>query len=348
MKLFRTVLSAVLIFSIPFLCIACTAASETAPPSESAAMQPPASAAGRQASVDAAAGTEALITESAETAPGSKDGYPVEITDFLGYTSNVQSAGRIVSLTTSSTQILMALGAENHIVGVDAYSEPFLPGTEIVGDYTGPDIEKITALEPDVVIAANSIQQESIDQLRSAGIPVLAAEPTTWDQVSEGFEMIGAAVNNASGARALSDQLASTVDSVRSSAPAEPVSCYYVLSYGDAGNWTSGEGSFINAMMEHAGGAPVTKGTASPWLEYPLEDLAVADPDCIILGSGAGTLEDFMHTAGYRDLSAVRSGHVYEIDSDLVTIPSQNLNEGLKGVSYIIQEAAATDLQEAA
>lgn len=287
------------------------------------------------------------VSPPAETSPPAADKktprsayYPVEITDFLDYTTTVRAADRIISLTTSSTQILMALGAEAQIVGVDAYSEPFLPGKEIVGDYTGPDIEKIASLEPDLVIAANAVQREAIDQLRSLGIPVIAAEPTAWDQVTQGFEMIGAAVGNRAGADKLKEQLSRTVDTVKENAPAEVISCYYVLSYGSAGNWTSGEGSFINTMMELAGGEPVTKNTASPWLEYPVEDLIRSNPDCIILGSGAGTLEDFVHTSGYEDLQAVQTGHVYEIDSNLVTIPSQVLNEGLLGVSEILGEAA--------
>ena len=270
--------------------------------------------------------------------------YPVEITDFLGNTTQIDASDRIISLTASSTQILMALGQEDHIVGIDAYSEAYLPGKEIVGDYSGPDIEKITSLEPDLVIAANSIQQEAIDQLRSLDIPVIAAEPTTWDQVAEGFEMIGTATANVAGADALKEQLDKTVASVKAVAPSDPVSCYYVLSYGSAGNWTSGRGSFINTMMELAGGDPVTRNVDSPWLEYPLEDLISADPACIILGSGAGTLEDFMHTAGYEDLEAVKEGHVYMVDSDLITIPSQSLNEGLLAVSEIMLEAAEADI----
>lgn len=273
--------------------------------------------------------------------------YPVDITDFLGYTSKIDGSDRIVSITTSSTQILTALGAEDRIVGVDAYSEAYLPGTEIVGDYSGPDVEKIASLEPDLVIAANNIQQQSIDQLRALNIPVIAAEPTTWDQVPEGFGMIGTAVNNTAGAAALSRQLEDTVASVKKDAPSVPVSSYYVLSYGSAGNWTSGAGSFINTMMEYAGGDPITKNTESPWLEYPMEDLIKADPECIILGSGAGTLEDFMQTAGYEDLRAVKEGRVYEIDSNLVTIPSQGLNEGLQAISDIINEAAETADQAA-
>ncbi|MBD5560535.1 MAG: ABC transporter substrate-binding protein [Clostridia bacterium] len=342
MKHLRIFLFAALACLLLFSCISCSAADQStavsADPEASAESTQSAAAVSEEPSAEAAASSES----------GSAPSFPVEITDFLGYTSTVEAADRIVSLMPSGTQILLALGVEEEIVGLDAYSEPYLPGTEVVGDYMGPDVEKIVSLEPDLIVAANSIQQDAIDQLRAAGIPVLAAEPTTWEQVPEGFAMIGEAVQRTDAADELASQLQDAVEAVQKDAPAEAVSCYYVLSYGDAGNWTSGEGSFINAMMEHAGGTPITQGTASPWLEYPMEDLTVADPDCIILGSGAGTIEDFVQTAGYRDLSAVKSGHVYEIDSDLVTIPGPELQEGLKEISYIINTAAVSEEQEAA
>lgn len=284
-----------------------------------------------------------------QTGPGTADenalppssGYPVTITDFLGNTVRIESADRIVSLSSSGTQTLMALDAEDRIVGVDSYSAEFLPGIETVGDYTAPDVEKIAALNPDLVVAADRIQAETVDQLRSLGIPAIAAEATSWDQVPKSFTMLGEAVDNPAGAEALCTQLTRAVEDAVAAAPAKSPTCYYVLSYGNAGNWTSGEGSFINTMIEYAGGTPVTKGTSYPWLEYPMEDLAAADPDVILFASDAGSIEDFMHTPGYESLAAVKSGRVYEIASDLVDLPSPALTEGLAAVSEIIGDAAS-------
>ena len=56
---------------------------------------------------------------------------------------------------------------------------------------------------------------------------------------------------------------------------------YYVMGIGEYGNWTSGEGSFINTAMELAGGICVTAGSPVPWMDYPLEDLIIADPDIV-------------------------------------------------------------------
>lgn len=274
--------------------------------------------------------------------------YPVQVTDLNGFESTVSSADRIISLTPSNTEILISVGVMDRVVGVDASSADMVPDADVVGDYTGPDTEAIVALEPDVIFAGNTIQRETIEQLRNIGLTVIESEATRWDDVGASFELVGRAVNENEAAAQLVQQLQGTVADVETLAPAQQLTCYYVLSFGEGGNWTSGEGSFINDMIQYAGGVPTTKDTASPWLEYPLEDLIAADPNCIILSSEAGSYADLEKEPGYADLTAVRNGQVFSIDSDIVTRPGPNLNEGLLAVSGILNAAAAGPVREAA
>lgn len=277
---------------------------------------------------------EEPVTEETQTV------YPVTVTDLDGVETTIEAAARIVSLTPSNTEILVSAGALDRIIGVDTYSAEIAPDAETVGDYTNPDVERIVALEPDIILAGNNMQFTALEQMRQLGLPVISSEATTWDEVDQSFRLIGEAVNENDAAEALVTQLLGTVADVEEQAPAPPISCYYVMSYGDAGNWTCGEGSFIQQMMEYAGGDPVIKNTDSPWIEYSLENLTVADPACIILSSEAGTYEDFITTPGYENLSAVKNGMVFTISADSVTRPGPGLNEGLLALSGIFLTAA--------
>lgn len=348
---FLTLLLAVL---FALFAAGCSAAPQGASPApaanDSAISEPSLSEASPSPSEARPSETASSADEPASEVPGASaaSGYPVTVTDFLGEETTIEKADRIVSLTPSGTEVLVAEGAQDKIIGTDATSADLVPGAETVGDYASPDIEKITSLEPDVVIAANKIQEEAIEQLRGMGIPVVAAEPTSWEQVPESFELIAKVVDNREAGEELCFRLSEAAEKAEQDAPEEPVSCYYVLSYGNAGNWTSGQGTFINAMMEDAGGAPITAGSSVPWLEYPMEDLVSKDPECLILASGAGTLEDFVSTPGYSDLSAVKNGKVYEIDSDLVSVPGPRLIDGLLRLSEIMNAAADADAAETA
>ena len=68
---------------------------------------------------------------------------------------------RIVSTTPSITEILFALGLGNRVVGVTSYCAypPQVKSLPKIGTYIQPDLERITSLEPDlVVIQKNPIQ----------------------------------------------------------------------------------------------------------------------------------------------------------------------------------------------
>ncbi len=86
---------------------------------------------------------------------------------------------------------------------------------------------------------------------------------------------------------------------------------YYVLSYGEAGNWTSGPGSFLNAMIEKANGVCVTKdgidGETATWMQYSAEAIVDQNPQVLIVSSMAGGLEGLREAAGFKDLDAVKN-----------------------------------------
>ena len=68
---------------------------------------------------------------------------------------------------------------------------------EKVGDYNGFDVEKIISLSPDVVFAGNSLQQDQIDQLESAGLHVVSVDPTYYEDIAAAITLIGEEVGKA-------------------------------------------------------------------------------------------------------------------------------------------------------
>lgn len=319
------------------LAIACLSIAGCATTPPETASSPPSASKGTEASASA---TEPPVETAQEPSPtaASAGSWPVTVTDLQGTKVTVNGAQRIVSLCPSATEILIAEGVEDKIVGEDAYS-PHIEGAEICGDYNGPDVEKVASLEPDLVISGNSLQEAQIQQMRDLGLTVASVEATTWEQIPESFTLIGRCVGEEENAQGLVDELNATVAEVEEQRPATSPTVYYVMSFGDAGNWTSGPGSFINSMIDIAGGTCVTKDAEAPWLEYPIEDLVAANPDVILFSSGAGSYEDLVAAPGYSELDAIRSGHVYEINADTVSRPGPNVNEALLSISGILKTA---------
>ncbi len=266
----------------------------------------------------------------------------VEITDALGREITFEGVPQtIVSLAPSATEIVYALGAGHKVIGVDAYSNfpEEAAANEIVGDFNGPDIEKIVSLEPDVVLAHNTIQADAITDLENLGIVVVAASSTTLEGIPEVIEMLGELLGEQDNAAALVKKIKDVEAAVMAKGEqlAEKPTVYVVLSYGDMGNWTSGPGSFINDMIETAGGIAATADGGAAWMEYVMEDLLALDPDILIVtNDGYTTAQGVMEAQGYKELTAVKEGRVYDINADIASRSGPRISLALQWISDII------------
>jgi iron complex transport system substrate-binding protein len=253
---------------------------------------------------------------------------------------------RIISTAPSTTEILFALGLGDSIVGIDISSTypPETANIEVVGDFNGFDIEKVIGLEPTVVFAGNGLQHEDIAKLKGAGITVVASEATYYDDIAKSITLIGSVVGREAAAAALCEQIRQVETAVKDRAATfeEKPSVYYVMGIGEYGNWTSGKGSFINSVLEMAGGVCVTADTASEWLEYPLEELVTADPDVLIVSKNIAEA-DLTAAVGYSGLTAVKNRHYYYINPDIIERPGPRINEALQTIQQGIEAYLAEE-----
>lgn len=108
-------------------------------------------------------------------------------------------AKRIVSLAPHITENLFAAGAGEYVVGVVAYSDYPPEATKIkqIGSYKKIDVEAIVALQPDIVIAWGTGNDElQIEQIRKLGIPVYVEDPRKIQDIADSIEDYGRMVNN--------------------------------------------------------------------------------------------------------------------------------------------------------
>lgn len=318
------------VLSIALVCLLLFAGcAQEAAPAETAAAE------SASASAVQSAETGAQETAEEETAQGST------IVDMLGREVTIDAADTVVSLAPSATEILYALGVGDRVVGVDAYSNypEEAQSLEIVGDYNGPDTEKIVALEPDIVFCGNTLQEDAITGLENLGMTVVATEAVSFEDIPTSIQMMGEIMGKQGEAQAVVDDINAAIEEAQQNAPAEAPTVYYAMSYGDMGNWTSGPGSFINTIIEIAGGVPVTQDAEAAWLEYPLEDLVSQDPDIILVSSDMGSsADDIAQVQGYSDLTAVKDGKVYVMQADVLSRPGPRIADAIRAISEALSK----------
>lgn len=114
--------------------------------------------------------------------------------DFLGHPPEAlrdRPLGRVVSLVPSMTETLFDLNLGGRVVGVTEYCihpAEKLAGLPRIGGTKNPDIDAITALAPDVVIAnREENRREDVLALRERGIIVWVTHPRT---VPDAFNLL--------------------------------------------------------------------------------------------------------------------------------------------------------------
>jgi iron complex transport system substrate-binding protein len=274
----------------------------------------------------------------------------VTITDDYGYEVEItDTPQRIISLAPSNTEILYALGLEERVVGVTNYCNypPEVAEKETVGGYSTVDVEKVVALHPDLVVAADGNTEEVIDHLKGFGLTIISLNPPDIEGILYDIEIVGQATGTEAEAEALVADMRERMDAVQenhatiSYAPSVAHVVWYDPIY------VSGAGTFQDEQIMLAGGRNAFPDIEE-WGTVTLEQFITANPDIIIVNSGSGMGDEgehaiynfFMQEERLKNLDAVKGGRVYVIDSDLIDRGGPRIIDSLELVARDIHPEA--------
>lgn len=275
--------------------------------------------------------------------PAATPAFPVTLTDDEGTAVTLPAApARIVSLTPAATETLFALGVGAQVVGkVEDFSvyPPEAASVPDVAKFGSVDVEKIVSLGTNLVIAGgnNFNPPESIQKLRSLGVPVLVVYAPDTATALRDFRLIGQAVGKTAEAIALAARVQAAFDQVATATAslAKP-RVFYEL---DATNGFFGPAPdyFGTEMIRIAGGDPLTSGTPGVY-QIEAENILAFDPQVILLGDAAYgvTVDQVDARPGWDTLAAVRSNDVRPIDDVIVTRPGPRLVDGIRTLAVAI------------
>jgi iron complex transport system substrate-binding protein len=297
---------------------------------------------------DATGSIQPVATATAPPSESPAPAFPLTLTDDEGTSVEIAAEPEtIVSLTPAATETLFALGVGDRIAGkVEDFSvyPPEAAAIPDVAKFNEVDVEKIVSLETDLVIAGgNSFNPpDKIAQLRDLGVPVLVVYAPDITTVFTDIELIGAAVGRADEARDLTASLRAGFDQVEAATSGlEKPRVFYEL---DATReiYTAADDSFLAAMIELAGGEPITTGSTTSFA-IPLETLVTADPEIILLGDAAygATADAVAARPGWNVMTAVKEGAIRPIDDIVVTRPGPRILAGLQALALAIHPDAA-------
>ncbi len=234
-------------------------------------------------------------------------------------------SARIVSLVPSLTEIVIALGAVDHLVARTDYdTDPSVVDLPSVGGGLDPNLEALVGLRAELVLMPGVQDTPAlVDRLAGLGIAAMVLETETVDDLHSAVLEIGQRLGRSTQADSLNASIRAGLDEVRARVADRPaVSVMYVV-WGDP-PMTAGPGTFVDEVIQIAGGRNVFDDAPIQWPTVGFETIVDRSPEVIVWPRGevGGTdLDEIAQRPGWRDVAAIRAGRVVFVDADLFNRP---------------------------
>ena len=195
---------------------------------------------------------------------------------------------RIVSLCPSYTELVFDLGRGRDLVGITEYCvhpADRVGAIEKVGGTKTPAVERIAALEPDLVLMNDEEnRKEDADALDAAGVRVLSTFPRDCEGTARMVRTIGEALDAHEAGERIAREIETRAARVRAAAARARAVTFAYLIWRKP--WMSvNHDTFAHALLAQAGGTNVFAARAERYPEIAMDELARAAPDVVLLGT---------------------------------------------------------------
>ena len=251
---------------------------------------------------------------------------------------------RVVSLSTTHTEIIQSLEAEETLIAVDSFSEVDFP-VEVIDAYT-VTAEELAPLNPDVVILAfdfNGI----VEGLKNQEINYVLLPPAkNFEDVYSQIEIIGSLVNKESEAFSTTRDMKIEINRILDNANFGDTSVYHEIGY-SYGIYSVNSDSLIGQIYNSLGVVNIANNTEDPFGSgYPAlteEQVIESNPEYIIIGHSDYLNKDLSTRVGWEDINAIKNSNVYFLDENLANNWGTTTVELVEQIALTFEESAQTN-----
>ena len=250
--------------------------------------------------------------------------------------------------------MLYAVGLGDRVVGVTTYCHypPEARKKPKIGTYTEPNLELIASMKPDlVVIQANPINLAA--RLASLHLNVLEVSHDTVEDVYVSMQRIADAGGVSAQGRAVVDRMKRQLADIRArTTPLGRRRMMFIV--GRAPNAIEdliavGRASYLNGIIEIAGGTNIFKDAIAPYPKVGMEDVLARNPEVIVdmgdMSQTEGVTEEHKRAVvalwdQFHPLAAVRERRVFAVASDIFTVPGPRMVDAARAFARMLRPEA--------
>jgi len=247
---------------------------------------------------------------------------------------------RIVSLAPHLTELVFAAGAGETLVGTVAYSDYPAQALDIerIGDAWRVDLERLVALQPDLVLAwPSGTPEQTLQRLDASGLHVVPLPTDRLADVAAALRRIGELTGRAAEAGAAASRFEAGVDALRERHAADPVVSVFVQ-LDDQPLYTINGRHLISEVVELCGGRNVFGELPQLAPAVSLESVLARDPQ-VILTTDDTIADPRRAWSRWQGMRAVRAGTIYAVPADTVSRATPRLIEGIAAVCEALAAA---------
>ncbi|MDY4789178.1 MAG: ABC transporter substrate-binding protein [Bacteroidales bacterium] len=252
---------------------------------------------------------------------------------------------KVVSVSPAITEILFALDCGDRLIGRTEFCNypPEVKKIKSIGGINNANLEEIIKLQPDLVITSSIFTKKMFETIEDAGIPIISFKETnTIEGLYETIEMLGKVMDKETKAKSIIDKFEEdlktvkvkrdSVQKIRKTTSLPKV--YYVVGFGQMGDFSAGKNTFINEIITLAQGDNIAKESIN-W-SFSKEEIFANQPDYIFIRKEDSA--QFVKTHPYNTLKAVKQNHVFGIESNLMDILSPRTIKAIEFISEKISD----------
>jgi len=242
--------------------------------------------------------------------------------------SGLSDSTKIVSTNGTLSEILVGLGFEDNIVGVDVASTypARLQQKPKIGHNRDISAEGVLALDPDLVVGISDVVKPQVaEQIQATGTKFLLFE---HEYSKEGAKRLIRTVADSLGQAAKGDSLLreleadlAHVDSLTANAQGKP-KVLFIYARGTGTMMVAGQRTQLDEIIQLAGGINAVQGFED-FKPLTSEAVIAANPDVILLFdsglSSLGGIDGLLQVQGISETNAGKNRKVVEMDGQFLT-----------------------------
>jgi iron complex transport system substrate-binding protein len=268
-----------------------------------------------------------------------------------------EEARRIICAAPSVTEIVFALGMGERVVGISDFSTfpPEARKVSHIGGLINPNKEKITSLQPDLLIIQG--QNESLARFcEEYRIRFVSIEINTLEDIWTAIHTIGQTLRAKENASALIQKIKDDLQDIKGRIQNRPLKKVFLTlghTPGDlTGLMTTGPGTFLHELVSVAGGKNIFSDASGLYPQISKESLVKRQPEVILEVIPGGIPEEKLKLlkkdwSQLPMLPAVKSGNIHFLFEDFLLIPGVRIARTVRRFAEIFHPEAFEGFSDA-